>query len=110
MKNTILLLNSLWLFGLVACQPKPVAPLSECPVVNIRSALQEEAPISMKEDVESIEYVPLETTDSCLISNLMNLQVTADYMFMYNGKTEEVLQFNREGKFIRKIGCQGNGP
>lgn len=110
MKNTILLLNSLWLFGLVACQPKPVASLSECPVVNIRSALQEEAPISMKEDVESIEYVPLETTDSCLISNLMNLQVTADYMFMYNGKTEEVLQFNREGKFIRKIGCQGNGP
>ena len=110
MKNTILLLNSLWLFGLVACQPKPVASLSECPVVNIRSALQEEAPISMKEDVKSIEYVPLETTDSCLISNLMNLQVTADYMFMYNGKTEEVLQFNREGKFIRKIGCQGNGP
>lgn len=36
MKNTILLLNSLWLFGLVACQPKPVASLSECPVVNIR--------------------------------------------------------------------------
>lgn len=58
----------------------------------------------------SIQYIPLETTDSCLISNLLNLQVTTDYMFMYNGKTEEVLQFDRKGKFIRRVGRQGNGP
>lgn len=50
MKNTILLLNGLWLLGLVACQPKS-SSLSECPIVNVRSALQEETPISMKEDV-----------------------------------------------------------
>ena len=109
MKNTILLLNGLWLLGLVACQPKS-SSLSECPIVNVRSALQEETPISMKEDVVSIQYIPLETTDSCLISNLLNLQVTTDYMFMYNGKTEEVLQFDRKGKFIRRVGRQGNGP
>ena len=75
MKNTILLLNGLWLLGLVACQPKS-SSLSECPIVNVRSALQKETPISMKEDVVSIQYIPLETTDSCLISNLLNLQVT----------------------------------
>ena len=109
MKNTILLLNGLWLLGLVACQPKS-SSLSECPIVNVRSALQKETPISMKEDVVSIQYIPLETTDSCLISNLLNLQVTTDYMFMYNGKTEEVLQFDRKGKFIRRVGRQGNGP
>ena len=109
MKNTILLLNGLWLLGLVACQPKS-SSLSECPIINVRSALQKETPISMKEDVVSIQYIPLETTDSCLISNLLNLQVTTDYMFMYNGKTEEVLQFDRKGKFIRRVGRQGNGP
>ena len=59
---------------------------------------------------ERRQYIPLETTDSCLISNLLNLQVTTDYMFMYNGKTEEVLQFDRKGKFIRRVGRQGNGP
>jgi hypothetical protein len=103
MKNTILLLNGLWLLGLVACQPKS-SSLSECPIVNVRSALQEETPISMKEDVVSIQYIPLETTDSCLISNLLNLQVTTDYMFMYNGKTEEVLQFDQSGK----VGCSSH--
>lgn len=108
MKNTILLLNGLWLLGLVACQPKS-SSLSECPIVNVRSALQKETPISMKEDVVSIQYIPLETTDSCLISNLLNLQVTTDYMFMYNGKTEEVLQFDRRvssyvGSAAREMG------
>lgn len=107
-ENTILLLNGLWLLGLVACQPKS-SSLSECPIVNVRSALQKETPISMKEDVVSIQYIPLETTDSCLISNLLNLQVTTDYMFMYNGKTEEVLQFDRRvssyvGSAAREMG------
>ena len=63
MKNTILLLNGLWLLGLVACQPKS-SSLSECPIVNVRSALQKETPISMKEDVVSIQYIPLESAES----------------------------------------------
>ena len=95
--------------SLVACQPgRQAGP--ELPVVGVRTALEGENPISLKEDVEHIEYIPLETNDSCLVSNPLDLQVSADFLFMYNGKTGQVLQFDRAGKFLRAVGRQGNGP
>lgn len=33
-----------------------------------------------------------------------------DYIFLLNGKTSEIFQFNRQGKFIRQIGRVGEGP
>ena len=78
--------------------------------VDVRSAMEKESPFSMKEDVESIEYIPLETNDSCLISNTISLTADDDYIFLYNGKTKQVFQFNRKGKFIRQIGRVGEGP
>lgn len=80
------------------------------PVLDIRLAIQQNKSIAFKEEVESVEYIPLETNDSCLISNLLNLQVSDHYLFMYNGKTKQVLQFDRAGKFIRSIGRLGSGP
>ena len=78
--------------------------------VDVRSAMEKESSFSMKEEVESIEYIPLETTDSCLISNTLSLIADDDYIFLYNGKTTQVFQFNRKGKFIRQIGRVGEGP
>ena len=37
-------------------------------VADVRSAMEQNTPFSMKDDVMGIEYIPLETTDSCLIS------------------------------------------
>lgn len=108
MKKNLFLLGSL-LLTIIACQSVQRSQ-SENPVVNVRTALQNENPISLKNDVESIEYIPLEANDSCLISNLLNLQVSDDYLFMYNGKSGQILQFDRKGKFIRQIGREGNGP
>lgn len=95
--------------GMMGCQDKQ-SDLSSYSNVDVRTAMQKESPISIKSDVESIEYIPLETNDSCLISNLLNLQISKDYMFMYNGKSGQILQFDRKGKFVRKVSCEGNGP
>ena len=84
MKNTILLLNGLWLLGLVACQPKS-SSLSECPIVNVRSALQEETPISMKEDVVSIQYIPLETSE-CLLSDIECIKNDGNFYFVKDSR------------------------
>lgn len=102
------ILLSCFAFGLVACQSGQ--QISETPAIGVRTAIQQENPISLKNDVQSIEYIPLETNDSCLVSNALNLQVSADFLFMYNGKTGQVLQFDRKGKFVRPVGRQGNGP
>lgn len=29
---------------------------------------------------------------------------------MYNGKTGQILQFDRKGKFVRQVSRRGNGP
>lgn len=107
MKKTISLF--LLALGVVGCQPKHDV-LSGILEVNMRESIQKSEKISMKDDVESIEYIPLETNDSCLISNLLNLQISNKFMFMYNGKTGQIFQFDRKGKFIRHIGNEGNGP
>ncbi|MCD8184757.1 MAG: 6-bladed beta-propeller [Bacteroides sp.] len=83
----------------------------DIPVMDVRNAIQQNASsISLDDDIKSIEYIPLETTDSCLISNILDMRISKDFIFIYNGKTSEILQFNRKGKFIRKMGREGNGP
>ena len=57
-------------------------------VADVRSAMEQNTPFSMKDDVMGIEYIPLETTDSCLISNLTYLIMDDDFIFVQNGKTE----------------------
>lgn len=79
-------------------------------MVDVRSAIQKETPFSMKEDVTGIEYIPLETTDSCLISNIVELIMDDDFIFVHNGKTDRIFQFTPQGKFVRQLGMMGNGP
>ena len=93
-----------------ACSSDKHVSTNEIWTVDVRSAMEKESPFSMKEDVESIEYIPLETTDSCLISNTSSLIADDNYIFLSNGKTSEVFQFSRKGKFIRQIGRVGEGP
>ena len=81
-----------------------------CLLADVRSAMEQNTPFSMKDDVMGIEYIPLETTDSCLISNLTYLIMDDDFIFVQNGKTDQVFKFTRQGKFVCQIGRVGNGP
>ncbi|MDR0995556.1 MAG: 6-bladed beta-propeller [Tannerella sp.] len=56
----------------------------------------------------SLEYVPLETIDSSLISHIQSVRATKDFFFVRDIKG--LLQFDRHGKFLRRIGSQGKGP
>lgn len=100
---------SIILLFLTSCQS---GPLQKDGVwnVDLRSAIQKEIPISMAEDVTGVEYIPLETTDSCLISNITDLIMDDEYIFVQNGRTQQILQFTRQGKFVREVGKVGEGP
>lgn len=84
---------------LTGCQNQPSA--RHLWVADVREAIR---------DVASVSYVPLETTDSCLISNVSNLVMDDEFIFVENGKTQQIFQFTREGKFVRQLGRAGNGP
>lgn len=94
---------------LMACHPGK-KDVTGCSRVDMRKALAAGSPVSLKEEIAKIEYIPLETNDSCLISNILGLQITKDYIFTFQGRDGAICQFDRSGKFIRKISRTGNGP
>ena len=75
---------------LTGCQNQPSA--RHLWVADVREAIRTETPVSLKEDVASVSYVPLETADSCLISNVSNLVMDDEFIFVENGKTQQIFQ------------------
>lgn len=66
--------------------------------------------VAIADEIESIDYIPLELTDESLIANVLDVCVTDEYLFIYSTRQESVLQFDRKGKFIRSIARKGSGP
>lgn len=59
--------------------------------------------------VADIRYVPLETGPDCLISGASSQpQFSKDFIFIIS--RDVLLQFDKQGKFIRKINVPGKGP
>lgn len=66
--------------------------------------------VEIADEIESVEYVPLELTDESLIANILDITVTDEYIFVYSTRQDGVLQFDRKGHFLRRIAKTGNGP
>ena len=92
-------------------QLEDAAPSVErMPVVKLPDLVGKRKPVFLSELAESITYIPLETTNEFLIGNKsVQVKPSGDYLFVSeHGKP--VGQFDRSGKFIRKIGVIGRGP
>ena len=59
--------------------------------------------------VDKVEYIPLETTEDCLLGDFVELiSITENFIFMTSYGI--LFQFDRQGKFIRQINKHGQGP
>jgi hypothetical protein len=59
--------------------------------------------------VDDIHYIPLETTNNSLLGNsLRQIQLTENFIFLNSDGI--LFQFDRQGKFVRKINKKGQGP
>ena len=65
-------------------------------------------PLFLSEIVEKIDYVQLETLDQCLLPPNISTRLTKDFIFVRSGR--KLYQFEKDGKFIRQIGREGQGP
>lgn len=70
---------------------------------------QAEYKINLSEIVDSIQYIPLETKDECLIGGVDKLLLTNDsgYLIVDKEISSSVYLFDKDGKFLRKIGQRG---
>lgn len=100
----------------VACGQKQPAPASSeiKPKGPIHIQLPESheykntLPFTLADIATDIRYIPLETTPDCLIARECTPKFTKDYIFIASQGI--LLQFDRQGKFLRRINVLGKGP
>lgn len=116
-RNLFLMILSL---TLLACggknaQPEPVVEAGpvepEYPVtVPFEAGVGVDRQMVLSEIADSVQYIPLETNDKCLIDFINSGQVvkTGKYWFISGGT--RLYQYTIDGKFVRTIGSKGGGP
>lgn len=101
-------LKSVWIallctFG-IAC--RQVEPVQE----KTLQILNSEMPVSVSLDdmVDSIAFIPLETSDNCLLGYIMSAKRDGNHCFVQDERG--LFVFDSKGKFLNEIGHKGDGP
>ena len=77
--------------------------------IVIKKIKFDDTPVSLKDSIE-FKFIPLETTNECLIGIAEGIQIVDNRIFILEGKQKEKLfVFNLNGKFITSIGQKGQG-
>ena len=77
------------------CESKQ--PAGELPRIDLTATSFAFDQVEIADEIESIEYVPLELTDESLIADVLDLCVSDEYIFVYSTRQDGVLQFDRKG-------------
>lgn len=86
---------------------------AELPRIAFKEYLNHTDKISIGTDeIKHIEYVPLELTDNdaSLIGTIVDIAMTDEFFFIQTFEDFRLLQFGRDGKYIRTITQRGDGP
>lgn len=75
-------------------------------IIRVNDAKQMK--LNLSDYVVSLEYVPLETKQECLIDRSPNFFLLDEYIVVTT--SQQCFLFSRSGKFIREIGRAGRGP
>ena len=66
--------------------------------------------LQLSDVVESVEYIPLETFDDCLLKTIIRRRFIISENYILINNQNAVYLFNRSGRFIAQIGRVGQGP
>jgi len=81
----------------------------QLPILDMASVIDHPSKIVLSDFIESLSYIPLETTQECLIPANPDIKLTKDYIIV--SSYQKCLLFNpKTGAFIREIGRSGRGP
>ena len=78
--------------------------------INIYDQRDHYEKVNLSEVADSIVYIPLETTDSCLLSDELQIFYGKDAIFVGDQKNERFYRFDKHGSFLNTIGQKGEGP
>lgn len=101
------------LLTVISCSPSPQKEREgNVTMASVREAFQNLSTLPIAEEIESVEYLPLEITDNdeSLIDGIVDYAVTSKYIYVLVGKEPRIVLFDRQGKFVRTFLRQGQGP
>lgn len=115
-KNTQEVMKKEWLYavGLVclvsACTGTPQSSADGlCSSIDVAGAMEKPAELKLSELGSDVRYVPLETTDSCLVGEVRIFCYWIKRLLSFHVKL--VLSLIKEsGKFLSKVGHLGDDP
>ena len=79
-------------------------------VINYEDAIQFKKTATLSQLAFDVEYVQLETNKDCMIKEDFLTKYFFTDNFIFVGNRDHILQFSRDGRFIKKIGSPGRGP
>lgn len=82
--------------------------------IDVRGLLEKGAADEqlLADEIESVEYIPLEITPdgSSLIGGILDYTVTDSCIYILPTKESRIMQFDRNGRFIKDAVTYGEGP
>lgn len=76
--------------------------------IDVETSIDQKKKVLLSEVAAEINYIPLETSPDNLINEVSQIKITESYIFVSD--YDKLLQFTRDGKFVRQIGRKGRGP
>ena len=108
-KTTSIILTACLVVNIACSNQSKEQNNSDIPILNLRNNVTISDNI-FNENIRKTDYIQLETNDDCLIASVLDICLTKNYIFIVSSRQDGVLQFARDGKFIRKIAPTGMGP
>jgi hypothetical protein len=78
--------------------------------INLTEALKNKKDFPLSNLVKDVEILELESKADCYIQYPILWHLGKNHILIFDLEQTQVLLFNRQGKFIRKIGKSGKGP
>ncbi|MCD7974051.1 MAG: 6-bladed beta-propeller [Candidatus Azobacteroides sp.] len=79
-------------------------------VTTIDLSPEKNKKIILSEIIQTIDVIPLKISDQLLIGGISKIAVDENCFFILNEYDKLVYVFDKEGRFLNKIGARGNGP
>ena len=79
-------------------------------IIHLDDGFQIEKSWKLSEIAKNIHYVKLENSEASQIGRVHRLKMSGDYLMVQDGNSDKLLIFDKNGKFIQKIGREGKGP
>ena len=102
---------SLLVFLAVSCQGGPRRGGSDgLLTISLEEHWVDADTLRVSDYFSSVEYIPLETSDSCLVGAAPRVFLCRDTLVVVADQTRQGLAFSRSGRFLHPIGGEGHGP